>query len=979
MTAHEGPDDRLQLGSTGPRAPLLVGRSREQALLRAQLSAAVAGRGGLAILSGEAGIGKTALAESICHESKDADALVLVGRCYEGTETPPCAPWWEILDQLRAVRDSSPALQSIAAPNPAPGSSWNPLFADMRPLLNAVARERPLVILLDDIHWSDTESLDLLRFVARQLNSAPILMIVTYRDDEVTREHPLHRLAPILVREALAVRIDLSPLNDNDVQALIERVYQLPAGDANRLAISLQQRAEGNPFFVGELLRSLEGTVLLPAPDGRWRLGPLEHTRVPRLLRQVIDQRLARLGAEAERLLAIAAVIGHVAPFAVWARVSGATEEALLALVEQAVDARIMDATDDGLAARFTHALIREALYDSVLPPRRRAWRRTIAETLLSLSDAPDPDEVAYHFHLAGDPRAVDWLTRAGERAQRAFAWRTAAQRFESALAQLDGDDTRRNERGWLRLRLALVLRFEDHRTGVSFLEEAERLGAATNDRALVAYARFYQGMLRCQGDDFRLGIAAEASGIAMLDALSPADHARLTALDIGSDPLDAQNGRGELTLALAENGRLLQARTLGEQIISLPHEQTSGSRGDAYYGLGYAYAGLGQPVAAKRAFASARELFIANDHRSMVTASLFDELTVVTLPYYADQPDVRLHLENQLAASFAALHDMLDERTVRSAGVVSAILGGAWAEAFEMLEQNRLRFMRRATPILLAPLARHRGEASLAWSLIGECFPAGPDTSPEDSAIDTMPLRALAIALALDNGDLEAAQRWLASFDTWLEWSGSVPGTAEAHLCWAAYHRANGEIAQAKTRAVQARAAASTPRQPLMLLAAHRLLGELDLAAGQLTEADRHLGAALKLADACGARHELALTLLAQSDLLRARGDLSGAQALLGEVRSICGPMKAALTLAQADALAARLPPATAILPAGLSTREAEVIRCLAAGLTSAEIAGQLFVSPRTIEAHLTSIYGKLGVTTRGAAIRFALEHDLG
>jgi DNA-binding CsgD family transcriptional regulator len=967
----------------GSAPPLLVGRSRERRLLRAQLGAALAGRGGLVILSGEAGIGKTTLAEDACQEASSAGALVLVGHCYDRTETPPYGPWVELLEQYGVLCERSPAPHTIPEPSLTHGSSQAALFGEMRGFLVALARERPLVIFLDDVHWADTASFDLLRFVARQLASVPILLLITYRHDEVVREHPLYRLVPMLVREALAVRIDLSSLGNDDVCTLIDHAYRLPAGDTSRLAAYLQERAEGNPFFVGELLRSLEGTVLLPIAAGGWTLGALERMRIPGLLRQVIDARLARLGAEAEARLAVAAVIGQVVPLALWATVGAATEETLLPLVERAVEANIMDATADGLAVRFTHALIREALYEGVLPPRRRLWHRQIGEALLAQGTAPDPDAVAYHLNQAGDRRAVVWLTRAGERAQRAFAWRTATLRFATAVALLEGDGTALNERGWLRFRLALLRRFEDPGAGVAYLEEAERLGRATDDCALVAYARFHQGMLRCQGGDFRLGIAAEEAGIAMLDALSLADRARLAALETTSDPLDAQNGRGELTLALAENGRLEQARRLGEHIIGLPPEQTSGSRGDAYYGLGYTYAALGQPEAARRAFARAREIFGANDYRSMVTASLFDELMVVIIPYWIDQPRERQRVETELSESFAALDGVFDQRSARSAWVVSSVLDGAWAEAFAMFEQSSLRFMRRAILTLLAPLARHQGNVALAWSLIREGLPAGSETAPEDSAGDIVPLRTLAVTLALDAGDWDAARRWLASLDHWLDWSGSILGRADAHLCWATYHRAIGEDAQARARAVKALATAGAPRQPLTLLAAHRLLGELDLAVGRLVDAEAQLAAARALADASGSRHERALTLLALADVLRLRGDLPAARVHLDTVRALCRPMEAAVTLARADALEARLgatstaPPEK--LPAGLTLREAEVLRLLATGLANAEIARHLSLSPRTVNAHLTTIYGKLDVTTRGAAIRFALDHDLG
>ncbi|MCC6792108.1 MAG: AAA family ATPase [Thermomicrobiales bacterium] len=971
----------MPLATPGGGSPLVVGRTRERMLLRAQVAAALAGHGGLVLLSGEAGIGKSTLAEEASREARNAGACVLTGYCYDHAETPPYGPWVEVLDQYRALRERAPGLHPIDAPVLTHGSSQSALFGAVRAFLVAIAAERPVMIVLDDVHWADTASLELLRFVARQLAAVPILLLITYRNDEVHREHPLYRLVPALVREALAVRIDVSTLSNDDARELIAHSYQLSDDDATRLANHLQQRALGNSFFLCELLRSLEGTILLPVAAEGWALGPLDHTPIPELLRQVIDARVARLGADAAELLAVAAIIGQVVPLAMWAEVSGMTEQTLLPLVERSVNANIVVATSDGLALRFAHVLIWEALYDSMLAPRRRIWHRQIGEALLAQEAAPDPDVVAYHLNRANDRRAVAWLIRAGERAQRAFAWRTAAERFETALALLDSDDSALNERGWLRVRLALLRRFEDPAAGIANLIEAERLGRETDDRALMAYARFHQGMLRCQSDDFRLGIAAEEAGIAMLDALSPVDRARLVAFETTSDPLDAQNGRGELTLALAESGQLTRASALGEHIIGLPLEQTFGSRGDAYYGLGCAYAALGQPDAARQAFAHAREIFNAHDYRSMVTASLFDELIAVILPYWTDQPHERARVETALLHSFAALNGIVDEHSACTARVVSNVLDGAWDEAFTMLERSDPRYVRRAMPALLAPIARHRGNTALAWSLVGEGLPGGPNTAPEDSAGYTLPLRTLAVALSLDAHAWDDARRWLAGLDHWLNWTGRVLGQADAHLCWASYHLALHDLPLARERAARALAAAENPRQPLTLLTAHRVQGEIDLAEGRLTEADAQVATALTLASLCGARHERAITILTQADILGARGDVSSALAHLDSVRAICRPLGATLTLARADELEARLR-ATAVrsperLPAGLTAREAEVLRHLATGRSNAEIAQLLGLSPRTINAHLTAIYGKLGVTTRGAAIRFALDHD--
>lgn len=966
----------------GSRPPLLVGRSRERNLLHTQLTASLAGQGCLVILSGEAGIGKTTLAEDACKAASAADALVLTAHCYDRTETPPYGPWLELLEQFGTLSDRSPSLRAIAQPSISESPSQAAFFGEVRDFFVALAGVQPLIIVLDDLHWADSASLELLRFVARRLSSEPILLLMTYRSNEVTRQHPLHWLVPVLVRESLAVRIDLSPLNDDDVYNLISQTYQLPHDDTSRLATYLQTRAEGNPFFLGELMRSLQGTVLLPSEAGGWTVGALEHLGVPILLQQVIDERLAGLGAEARDLLAVAAIIGQVAPLELWSEVGETTVEALLPLVEQAVEARVVDATTDGLSIRFVHALIRDVLYEGVLPPRRRVWHRRIGEAMVTRGTAPDPDAVAWHFSQASDPRAVEWLTKAGARAQQAFAWQTATMRFDAALALLSGDDTAQNERGWLLFRLAILRRFEDPAGGADALEEAEQLGSATADMALVAYARFYRGMLLSLARHFRMGIAAEEAGIALLDALSPADHARLASLDAACDPLDAQNGRGELTIALAMSGRFADARELSERIIGLPPAETVGSRGDAYYGLAFACAALGQPNDARQAFTRARETFRATDNRVMVMETLFDELLLVVLPYQADLPQERQLVQEELGEAFETINEVFGQRSPRYASIVSLLLAGEWAEVFTFMDTPGVGPVRLLKASLLAPLARNQGNAELAWTLVHNDLPDGPETAPNDSGGYTVSVRLVAASLAIDAGDLELARQWLLSLDRWLDWSGSVLGQADAHLCWAAYYQAMGEPGQARTRATAALSAASEPRQPLALLAAHRLLGELDLADGRLVGAETQLAAALKLAQACDARHEQALTLLVQAELGCKQGDLPAARELIDTVRTLCTPMGAVLTLARADALDARLlarrDTSATPLPAGLTVREAEVLRLLATGLSNAEIARDLSISPRTVNAHLTTIYGKLGVASRGAAIRYALDHGL-
>ncbi|HEX5417665.1 MAG TPA: AAA family ATPase, partial [Chloroflexota bacterium] len=340
--------------------PALVGRDHEEAALRVAQAAAIAGRGSLVLIGGEAGIGKTALAEALCHEAGKQGAVILVGRCHDLAETPPYGPWATLLLAAPSGPDlpEPPELGGTANPN-----SRAALFAQVRDYLAALVTHRPVVLLLEDLHWADPASLDLLRSLASSLDTLPLLLLATYRPEDLTRDHPLAALLPALVRESRPVRLDLRPLSDEAVGTLVDARYSLPTSDAMRLVDWLQARAEGNPFYALELLQGIEEEGLLQCVGDRWILGDLARASLPPLLRQVIDRRIARLGMEARRALAVAAVIGQEVPVSRWAEVSHAEEDTLLAVVEAAEAAHLLAVTGDGSTVRFAHALIREALY----------------------------------------------------------------------------------------------------------------------------------------------------------------------------------------------------------------------------------------------------------------------------------------------------------------------------------------------------------------------------------------------------------------------------------------------------------------------------------------------------------------------------------------------------------------------------------------------------------------------------------------
>jgi DNA-binding NarL/FixJ family response regulator len=279
------------------------------------------------------------------------------------------------------------------------------------------------------------------------------------------------------------------------------------------------------------------------------------------------------------------------------------------------------------------------------------------------------------------------------------------------------------------------------------------------------------------------------------------------------------------------------------------------------------------------------------------------------------------------------------------------------------------------------AVLAHHQAPSGEAWRRMHDLLPNGPLIVPETVTLDVvMPMRHLVAQPAFDAADLEIARTWLEAFDRWLAWSGAVLGRAESAALWAQYHQALGDFSRARTHAKQALILASDPRQPLALIAAHRVLGRIDTFDGRYNEAEQHLRAALALADACRAPYERALALLTLAELQVASASPDDARAFLGEVITICEPLEARAARAQAQSLLADLDAARQATAerGGLSAREIEVLRLVAQGLIDREIAAALFISPRTVTTHVTHILDKLSVSTRTEAAAYALREGI-
>jgi DNA-binding CsgD family transcriptional regulator len=233
-----------------------------------------------------------------------------------------------------------------------------------------------------------------------------------------------------------------------------------------------------------------------------------------------------------------------------------------------------------------------------------------------------------------------------------------------------------------------------------------------------------------------------------------------------------------------------------------------------------------------------------------------------------------------------------------------------------------------------------------------------------------------LATRLAIDASDPAAASSWLKAHDRWLDWSGSTRGRPESRLLWARLHELEGEMRSAEHFGQEALRLATDPRQPLMLLAAYRFLGQISINQGRYADAEQQTSTALDLADACSAPYERASTLLGLANLYLRTGRSHDVRRLLDEASGIGTDLEAAPLISAADNLGAELVSATDT--SVLTSREVDVLRLVAKGLTDAETAEQLYISPRTVGQHLRSIYNKLGVSSRTAATRIAMKDEL-
>jgi predicted ATPase len=403
-----GQDPGLDLAAAAePPQSAFVGREPELAELLAGLDDAFAGHGRLYLLVGEPGIGKSRLAEELIAHARARDARVLVGRCWEAGGAPAYWPWVQSLRTYVRESDTAalrsqlgagaaelaqivPELRERFPDLPAPPTLESDaarfrLFDAAAEFLRNASESRPILLVLDDLHAADTPSLLLLRFLARQLHSGRMLVLGAYRDVDPTPGQPLTEMLAEVAREPVTRRVSLGGLSESEVAKYVELTAS--AIGSPELVATLHDDTEGNPLFVGEIVRLLAVEGDRSKPTGEVRLA------IPQSVRDVIARRLTHLSEECNRILVLASVIGREFALDALARMGGVSEDGLLETLDEAMAVRVVSDVPGGPGRlRFTHVLIRDTLYEELTTARRVRLHRQAVQALEALyGDEPGP------------------------------------------------------------------------------------------------------------------------------------------------------------------------------------------------------------------------------------------------------------------------------------------------------------------------------------------------------------------------------------------------------------------------------------------------------------------------------------------------------------------------------------------------------------------------------------------------------------
>jgi DNA-binding CsgD family transcriptional regulator/tetratricopeptide (TPR) repeat protein len=959
-------------------------------LLWESYEAAAHGRFSVTMLAGEAGIGKTRLLHELARRAASAGAVVLRGGAFDAEGMPPYLPFLEALGQH--VRDTPPGelraqtgpLASILAsilpeltqrlgglpasyPLPAEQTRWR-LYDAVTRLLAAVAERRPLLLLLDDVQWADPASLDLLCYVAGHQPAARLFVVGAYRSGEAEQRPAFERAIAALDRLRVLRVLAIEPLEADSVAAIA--VSSLGAAVDSRLSQVLHARSEGNPFFAEELLRGWHESGAVVFEEGRWR--PVANDALadgtPRSIARAIRQRFTRLSPALLDMLRTAAIIGRTFDASLLAAISGVPLTDIEPHLHAAITARLIR-EDEMNCFTFSHDTIRECLYEEVTGVRRQRLHGFIGQALEAMGEPEDRDrlaDLAFHFARSGDrERGARYARGAAEHALRASAGAEAKTHFQTALALIAPTDRTRGD-------LLVGLGESAVLAGLE-LEAVEAFAAAQawygerGDLAAAARAARRLGQAWWRQEEISRARAAFDASRALLES-EPGSALVQVLVDLGT-LLAVSVHRLDEGIAHVERASRI-AEELGETGLLAASRRALGNllvrRGDVERGIPLLEQALALAVTADDPVEAAEGCACLATAYFWQGALRHSEAMTLRRLEFAERS-----------------HDRYQLRHVYTWLAVCAGMRGARNEAERRLGQAEAAVASLESPeprayltFVRGALLSMHGDYAAGEQLLGEAVVVFRAIGPH-AMVWYLGHLGLTLAAQGKVGAARACADELESLIAGLPEASMPTGEPLAALAQIAFFLDDPAL----LARVAPKLTSHRGRYHDMLV--DRLLGEIALRQRDLPTAAEDLAAAELLARRESLPLELARVLEAQSDLARATGgagSTSTSRARLEEALAVVEGLGNASEIAR---LRERLglPGSAAAsnpLPAGLSAREAEVLRLAAAGKSNRAIAEELSLSAKTVENHLTNVYGKLGVDNRAAATAFAIRHGL-
>ncbi len=461
--------------SKGQELPI-VDRTEELTLLKGLFGQTQAGRGQVAFIAGEGGIGKTRLVDELGRDARKQGAIFAVGPSYEDEASIPYSPWVELIRSIvrqmpdrRLSRASSRTVAEVArlVPEVAPGNrelgikGWltgsertdllggtdldrTRLFQAVTDFLTQLSIERPIVLFLDDILWADAASIQLLHYFCRRIKEERIMVVAAYRDVELPKKHPLSSLLLDLNRERVLRQIALNRLTTDFVAEIISN-HLGGGGVAPEFAKLIHTRTGGNPFFVEEVLRLLVDEARVHKGERGWTLKEIGQVEIPSTVRALIEHRVSRIGEDLVQTLSVASAVGMNFTFELLLRVTGLEEDALISQIERMIQAGMVTERRIGreVSYLFPDEQVRDYFYKDLSLIRARKIHARIAAAIEEhhKNDLDRHlDELAFHYIQAGEQaKAAEFSLKAGDYAFRLHAYPEAKEHYRNVLDLIEG------------------------------------------------------------------------------------------------------------------------------------------------------------------------------------------------------------------------------------------------------------------------------------------------------------------------------------------------------------------------------------------------------------------------------------------------------------------------------------------------------------------------------------------------------------